>query len=95
MTEESKRSTLPPASFATFIQGLASQCLIALGDAKNPFTGKQEKDLAQAKYSIDLLQVLEEKTKGNLTEDEATLLNGLLYQMRMRYVQICNDEPQA
>ena len=86
---ERDRPPLPVASFTTFLQGLAGQCLIALGVLPNPATGEKGADLEQAKYSIDLMQIIEEKTKGNLTDEEQKLLGGLLYDLRMRYVDAC------
>ncbi|HRU93847.1 MAG TPA: DUF1844 domain-containing protein [Anaerolineae bacterium] len=83
------RPPLPPASFSTFVQGLAGQCLILLGALENPVTGKKEVDLEQAKYTVDLLDVLETKTRGNLDEEEQRLIRSLLYDLRMRYVQAC------
>jgi len=77
---------LPQARFDLFIQGLAMEALIGLGDAPHPATRKQTVNLPQAKYLIDLLGVLEEKTKGNLTVDEERLFKDLLYQLRMRYL---------
>jgi len=84
-----RRPTLPPASFSTFVQGLAGQCLILLGAMENPVTGKKEVDLEQAKYTVDLLDVLESKTRGNLDDNEERLIRSLLYDLRMRYVQAC------
>ena len=55
----------------------------------NPLTGKTEKSLDQAKYMIDLLQLLKDKTAGNLDKDEQNLLNGCLYDLRMKYVEAC------
>ena len=77
---------LPQAKFDLFIQGLAMEALIGLGDVPHPATRKQAVNLPQAKYLIDLLGVLEEKTKGNLTVDEERLFKDLLYQLRMRYL---------
>jgi hypothetical protein len=77
---------LPEARFDLFIQGLAMETLIAVGDVPHPATRKQTVNLPQAKYLIDLLGVLEEKTKGNLTVDEERLFKDLLYQLRMRYL---------
>jgi len=77
---------LPEARFDLFIQGLAMEALIALGDVPHPATRKQAVQLAQAKYLIDLLGLLEEKTKGNLTAEEEHLFKDLLYQLRMRYL---------
>jgi len=87
--ETQRRPPLPEASFSTFVHGLGVQCLLALGAMENPVTKKRELDLEQAKYTIDILQIMEEKTKGNLTAEEAKLLRGLLYDLRMRYVDAC------
>jgi len=77
---------LPEARFDLFIQGLAMEALIALGDVPHPTTRRQTVNLPQAKYLIDLLGVLEEKTKGNLAGEEEQLFKDLLYQLRMRYL---------
>ncbi len=77
---------LPQARFDLFVSGLAMEALIALGDMPHPATRKQAANLPQAKYLIDLLGVLEEKTKGNLAVDEEKLLKDALYQLRMRYL---------
>ena len=88
--EPSKKEALPEANLATFLSGLTSQVLVGLGDVEHPISGKKEKDLAQAKYTIDLLQVLREKMAGNLTEVEEKYLDGMLYDLRMRYVEASN-----
>lgn len=77
---------LPEARFDLFLQGLAMEALIGLGDAPHPVSRKQEANLPHAKYLIDLLGILEEKTKGNRTVDEDRLLSDVLYQLRMRYL---------
>ena len=77
---------LPHARFDLFVSGLAMEALIALGDMPHPATRKQAANLPQAKYLIDLLGVLEEKTKGNLAVEEGKLLKDALYQLRMRYL---------
>jgi len=76
----------PEARFDLFVSGLAMDALISLGDAPHPVTKRQSTNLAQARYLIDLLGVLEEKTRGNLTVDEERLLKDALYQLRMRYL---------
>lgn len=76
----------PQARFDLFLSGLAMEALIALGDMPHPATRKQAANLPQAKYLIDLLGILEEKTKGNMTVDEEKLLKDALYQLRMRYL---------
>ena len=77
---------LPQAQFDLFISGLAMEALIALGDMPHPTTRRQASHLPQAKYLIDLLGILEEKTKGNLTVEEDKLFKDTLYQLRMRYL---------
>jgi len=80
------REELPEARFDLFVSGLAMDALIALGDAPHPVTKKQAANLSQARYLIDMLGILEEKTRGNLSVDEERLLKDLLYQLRMRYM---------
>ena len=84
-----QRPPLPEPSLKTFISGLAGQVLINLGLYENPASGKAEKDMEQAKYSIDLLQILKDKMRGNLTDEEEKLINAILYDLRMRYVEAC------
>jgi hypothetical protein len=76
----------PEARFDLFLSGLALEALIALGEAPHPATRKHAANLPQARYLIDLLGVLEEKTRGNLSVDEERLLKDTLYQLRMRYL---------
>ena len=77
---------MPHARFDLFVSGLAMEALIAMGDVAHPVTRKQAVNLPQAKYLIDLLGVLEEKTTGNLVVEEEKLLKDALYQLRMRYL---------
>ena len=77
---------MPEARFDLFVSGLAMEALIALGDMPHPTTRRQAANLPQAKYLIDLLGVLEEKTRGNLAVEEQKLLGDGLYQLRMRYM---------
>ena len=77
---------LPQARLDLFVSGLAMEAFVALGEMPHPTTRKQAVNLRQAKYLIDLLGVLEEKTKGNLSVDEERLLTDTLYQLRMRYL---------
>ncbi len=74
------------ARFDLFLSGLTMEALIALGDMAHPTTRKQAANLPQAKYLIDLLGLLEEKTQGNLNADETKLLKDALYQLRMQYL---------
>lgn len=79
---------LPPASLVTLINSMATQVLMALGGYEDPQTKRRYVDLDLAKHFIDTLTVLEEKTKGNLTDDEKKLLDQRLYETRMQYVQV-------
>ena len=77
---------IPEARFDVFISGLAMEALIALGDVPNPATRKQGANLPHARYLIDLLGVLEEKTRGNRSAEEDQLVKETVYQLRMRYL---------
>ena len=72
--------------FNFFITTLAMQATMALGEAPNPITKKVEQDLKQAKFLIDIIGILKDKTKGNLTDEEAKFLDELLYGLRMSYI---------
>jgi hypothetical protein len=76
-----------PIAFNTFIIGLASTALIHLGDTANPETGRTERNLELARESLDLLSMLREKTRGNLTDDEEKLFTTLLTDLRLRFVE--------
>jgi len=76
----------PEADFKFFITTLTLQASIALGHMENPSTGKIQKDPAQAKFLIDTLAMLQEKTKGNLSKEETDLLENLLYELRLAYL---------
>ena len=77
---------LPEANFQFFLSSLSMQALVALGELPHPSTNRQEEDLEQARYLIDVLGMLQEKTKGNLSQEESAALEGLLYELRMKYV---------
>ncbi len=79
---------LPEVSFSTLVSSFLTQALLSLGLIEHPSLGKPAVDLDMAKFNIDMLALLEEKTKGNLTEDEQRLLNEALHQVRMVYVQL-------
>ena len=78
---------LPPPSFSLFIATFASQAMVAFGQTPNPIDGKTEVRLELAKHAIDMLAILEEKTKGNLAADEGAMLEGVLHQLRLKYVE--------
>lgn len=76
-----------PIAFNTLVLGLASTALIHLGAAPNPETGRAEPNLVLARQSLDLLAVLKDKTRGNLTADEEKLFNDVLTDLRLRFVE--------
>ena len=78
----------PPPTFSQFLTGLAAQALLALGEVENPVTKKREVDLPQAKYVIDSISLLREKTQGNLTEVEQATTDQVLTDLRLRFVKI-------
>jgi hypothetical protein len=77
---------LPPASFSSLITMLATQALVALGQMPDPTQNKTVIRLHLARFYIDTLSVLEDKTRGNLVDEEARLLTGLLGDLRMAYI---------
>jgi hypothetical protein len=77
---------LPEASFSTLLRTLATQAALFMSPERDPRTGRTLQNLDLAKHHIDLLSVLEEKTKGNLTDEEKRLLDTLLYELRVAYV---------
>lgn len=77
-----------PASFINFLSTLATNAAAALGAMPHPVTGQRSLDLETGKYWLDVLGMLREKTNGNLHPQEARLLDGLLGDLRMQYVQL-------
>ncbi|MCL4532837.1 MAG: DUF1844 domain-containing protein [Deltaproteobacteria bacterium] len=74
------------ADFAAFVYSLNTQALLFMGKIPNPISKKYEKDLGTAKYLIDTIDMLSKKTKGNLDENEAKLIENILYDLRMAYI---------
>lgn len=79
--------TLPEINFSTFVISLSTQALMHLGEIPNPLTGKVESDIGVAKQMIDIIGVLREKTRGNLDQGEEKLMDDVLFDLRMRYVE--------
>jgi len=77
---------LPELTFEQFLLSLATAALVHLGEVPHPETNEKATDLVQAKQNIDILGMLHEKTKGNLTDTEKNLLEGMLAQLRMQYL---------
>lgn len=89
-TAERGMRQLPQASFASVVQSIMTQALYYLGEIGDE-NAPPMLNLDMAKYQIDMLGILEEKTKGNLTQDEQRLLDQTLYDLRSRYVSIARE----
>jgi len=90
-SQKPKQEQLPPlpkATFESLVGMYSTQAMVALGVIPNPISGEAEPQLELAMHFIDLLGVVEEKTKGNLTNDEENLLSTTLHQLRMGFVEI-------
>lgn len=93
-----EKRELPPADFVTHCASLATQAMIFMGAIANPMTGQADIDFDQARYVIDTLDMLKEKTDGNLKQDEADALESLRGELKMIWVQArkhygLEDEP--
>lgn len=91
-TEPSQTPPAPPVSFSSFVISLGSSSLMLMGEQLDPLQTPIPVNLPQAKEIIDLLSVLEDKTKGNLTSDEQTVLRDMLYALRMKYVTLASPK---
>ena len=89
---DAAEEALPRIDFSTFILSLSHSALMHLGEAPHPETGEVEKNLALARQTIDLIAMLEEKTKGNLSGEEERMVAQILFDLRMRYVEL--SKPQ-
>jgi len=84
---DAEEAGLPEMNFAGFVLSLSTTAMFHFGDFPDPVTREAKRNLVAAKQTIDILNILETKTKGNLDEDEKQLLEGILYELRMRYVK--------
>ncbi len=80
---------LPEVDFASFVLTLSSSALFHFGEFADPASGKRERNLDMAKQTIDILGVLRDKTRGNLSKDEEHLMDSLLHDLRIKYVEEC------
>ena len=89
MNDDTARASepLPKIDFSSFILSLYSSGLVQLGKVEEPSTGKKSINLDLAKHTIDMIAMLEEKTRGNLNQEEENLLKALLSEIRMAYVE--------
>ena len=77
--------------FLNFLEGLAQQALMQLGEMENPYSGQQEVDIQGARYTLELLATIQNKTKGNLNDSESKALNGLLQDLRATYAALAQE----
>jgi hypothetical protein len=86
-TATNQEANYPPVNFTNFVFSLSTSALFHFGDLADSEDGKTQKNLPAAKQTIDILDMLNEKTKGNLDENENKLIQGVLYELKMRYVK--------
>jgi hypothetical protein len=83
-------SSRPPIDFPSYLLSYYTQGLVLLGEVPNPYTNKKEEDVEAARHTIDILTMLEAKTKGNLSIEEQQLLESVLYELRMKFMARTN-----
>jgi hypothetical protein len=86
-TPETETSPLPEINFASFIFSLSTTAMYHFGDFPDPVTKESQRNLPAAKQTIDILSILKTKTEGNLDEQEKQMLDGILYELRMRFIK--------
>ena len=86
-TDKEKEPDYPPINFTNFVLSLSTSALFHFGDFPDQEGGKTEKNLPAAKQTIDILDMLNEKSKGNLNENENHLIQSVLYELKLRYVK--------
>lgn len=82
---------IPPIDFSAFVLSLSTSALLHLGEIPDPQTQKTAKNLELARHTIDVIDMLKQKAKGNMTEAETGLIDNILYDLRMRYVTIAKQ----
>ena len=90
--ERSAAPPLPPASLVFLATTLYYQAIVSLGLAPDPLTGKPKPRLSNARHTIDMLEMLWEKTEGNRTDEESQALEAMLHELRMAYVEVMKKE---
>ncbi len=90
--EPSHEKSFPSLDFSSLIMSLASAALISLGRFPEPQSGRTIKDLDLAQQNIDIISMLEEKTKGNLNPQEKSLIENVLYELRIEFVKAAKEE---
>jgi hypothetical protein len=85
--EASREESFPEVNFVNFVLSLSTTAMYHFGDFPDPASQKAERNLAAAKQTIDILGMLRSKTEGNLDSDEKSLVDGILFELRMRYIK--------
>lgn len=86
MSDRNESAMLPEVTFSTFVLSLASSALVHLGEVPNPETGNTTRNEALARNAIDVLTMLDDKTRNGLTPEESKLMRDVLYELRMKFV---------
>lgn len=86
MSDRSDAHMLPEVTFSTFVLSLASSALVHLGEVPNPETGGTTRNEVLARNAIDVLTMLDDKTRNGLTPEESKLMRDVLYELRMKFV---------
>ncbi|MCG8641111.1 MAG: DUF1844 domain-containing protein [Desulfobacterales bacterium] len=84
---EKPKEPLPKIDFSSFVLSLYSSGLVQMGKVEDPSTGQKSVNLDLAQHTIDMIAMLEEKTRGNLTDEEANLMRALLSELRLAFVE--------
>ncbi|MBE9520869.1 MAG: DUF1844 domain-containing protein [Proteobacteria bacterium] len=88
------KCVMPEVTFTAFVMSMNTSALFHLGEISDPASGEKNEDLVLAQHTIDTLALLEEKTKGNLTDDEQDLLKHVVYDLKMRYVRVASGSSE-
>lgn len=86
MSDKAEQAVLPEVTFSTFVLSLASSALVHLGEVPNPETGSTSRNEELARNAIDVLTMLDDKSRNGLTPDESKLMRDVLYELRMKFV---------
>ena len=87
MVEKDGKCVMPDVTFTSFFMALNSSALMHLGEMPDPVSGERRKDLLLARHTIDTMLLIQEKTRGNLTQEEKELVETSLYDLKMRFVK--------
>jgi len=92
VNKEPQGESIPKIDFPTLIMSFASASMISMGLVPDPVTGEIQKNLLIAQQNIDVISLLREKTRGNVTQDEERLMEQILYELRMHYIEALKEK---